>query len=86
MLPFCLVNGVRKKESTFIRRGNVDLAEQIVKLNANETKSQKERMVPFTLKMLPALEAWDAKTKLKYNTTEYFFHREGGRWTGRANR
>jgi integrase len=81
MLPFCLVNGVRKKESTFIRRGNVDLAEQIVKLNANETKSQKERMVPFTLKMLPALEAWDAKTKLKYNTTEYFFHREGGRWT-----
>jgi len=31
--------------------------------------------------MLPALEAWDAKTKLKYNTTEYFFHREGGRWT-----
>ena len=82
MLPFCLVNGVRKKEATFIRRGNVDLAEQIVKLNANEPKSQKERMVPFTLEMLPALEAWEAKTKLKYNTTEYFFHREGGRLTG----
>jgi len=77
MFAFCMRSGTRKKEARFALRSKVIWEKRLVKLNANETKSRKERIVPIPKDVFPMIWRFEQGTRAHFDHCPYLFHLAG---------
>jgi integrase len=69
--------GVRAKELRYVRRANVDFANNTITLNPTETKSGDLRVLPLNNELRTVLLSWEESTRENFPKTIWLFHLQG---------
>jgi integrase len=77
VLMFAYFTGCRKGEITALRWSQVDLMQQIIRLNPGETKSGEGRMIPLVPELVEALVIQKATRDQYWPRCAFVFHRFG---------